>query len=185
MATLLLLPLRCRSEVAAAAPHQPVTDFESMPRRLAGAGRFYGLAGQMFIFLGGIALVLAALGLYGVMSSAVARKAPEFGVRMALGATPRDILILALKSGLGPLVLGALFGLALGAGMSQLLSAFLYRVEGLAPTAGASSLAVLMLVGLAACMMAARRASPTGACRGASQGLMKGAKHTRSPTQQD
>jgi putative ABC transport system permease protein len=105
------------------------------------------------------ALVLAAVGVYGAVSYGVAQRMPEFAVRVALGAAPRDVLSLALRHGLAATAGGLLLGVAGALGAGRLLSAWLFR---LAPTDGPTLAAVAGLLGgvaAIACVLPARRAT--------------------------
>ena len=116
-----------------------------------------------------LALALAAVGLYGVMSFAVAQRAREIGIRMAMGARPADITRLVLGDG------GRLVGLGLACGavgallLSGVMKGLLYRVEPTDPAAFAAAAVVLTLGALLAAWIPARRATrtdPVGALRG-------------------
>jgi ABC-type antimicrobial peptide transport system permease subunit len=112
--------------------------------------------------LGGFALLgllLAAIGLYGVISNLVAQRTNEFGIRMALGAKPRDVLGLVLRRGVGLTLLGLVIGSVLASALNFALRASLPRMGGLDPlTIG---LVALFLFGVAlfACWLPARRAT--------------------------
>lgn len=134
---------------------RPLTDLVSDS---AARARLYALLLGAFA---GLALLLAAVGLYGVMAYAVARRRPEFGVRIALGARAADIARLVLGRGLGLTVVGAAVGMVGALAGSRLLASLLYGVR---PTDAATLVAVpvvLSVVGLAACLIPARRATRT------------------------
>jgi predicted permease len=106
-----------------------------------------------------LALLLAAIGLYGVMSYAVAERAREIGVRVALGAEPRDLKLMILRQGLRLSLGGAALGFAGAFGLARLLRSLLYDVSGADPlTFGAVALS-LIVVALLACWIPARRAT--------------------------
>jgi putative ABC transport system permease protein len=105
------------------------------------------------------ALLLAALGIYGVMAFVVGQRAQEFGIRMALGAMPRNILGLALRPGLILTATGAIVGLAASVGVTRLMSSLLFGVSSNDPTTFAVVPVVLGIVTLAACFIPARRAT--------------------------
>jgi predicted lysophospholipase L1 biosynthesis ABC-type transport system permease subunit len=106
-----------------------------------------------------IALLLAAIGIYGVMSFAVAQRTQEIGLRMALGASPRGVLLLVLHEGM----LLALTGLALGLGgayfVGRVMKSVLYEVSGLDPAAISAVSALLLVFAALACYLPARRAA--------------------------
>jgi ABC-type antimicrobial peptide transport system permease subunit len=105
------------------------------------------------------ALVLAAVGLYGAMSYAVGQRTREIGVRMALGAVPRDVRRLVLGQGLRLAVLGSVAGLAIGIGLGRVIQDRLYGVTPGDVTSLAISVLVLSAVALVASWVPARRAS--------------------------
>ena len=106
-----------------------------------------------------VALLLASIGIYGVMSFAVAQRTHEIGLRMALGAGPAQVLRLVLREG----ILLALGGLLLGLGgtyfVGRVMKSLLYQVNTMDPTAVASVTAVLLIAALLACYIPARRAT--------------------------
>jgi predicted permease len=107
----------------------------------------------------GLALVLGAIGLYGVLSYAVSLRTKEIGVRLALGAPPRRVLVGVLASGAVIVGIGLVVGLAGAAGVTRLLGGMLYEVEPLDPVTFASMAAALAGVGLLASYLPARRAA--------------------------
>jgi predicted permease len=108
--------------------------------------------------LGGLALLLAAIGLYGVMSYAVSQSTRELGLRMALGAGASDLLRLVVSRGLALTVSGVLLGAVVALGFTRLLANFLFKVSPRDPLAFGSAFALLMLVSIAACFLPAWRA---------------------------
>jgi ABC-type antimicrobial peptide transport system permease subunit len=109
--------------------------------------------------LGAVALVLAAVGIYGVVAYSVGRRVREIGVRIALGAATRDVVALVLKQQIQPVAIGAVIGLAAALAVSRILSSVLF---GVSPTDGVALLAAVLVVvgvGLAAGILPARRAS--------------------------
>jgi putative ABC transport system permease protein len=105
------------------------------------------------------ALVLAALGIYGVMSYSVSQRQREMGVRLALGASPRELYRVVLTRGLTLSIAGLLIGGVLAAVMSRLLSRLLYGTSPFDPVAFTTTAAVLLAVALLACYLPARRAA--------------------------
>jgi ABC-type antimicrobial peptide transport system permease subunit len=111
--------------------------------------------------LGGLALLLAAIGLYGVMSYAVSQSTRELGLRMALGAGAPNLLRLVMSRGLALTGAGVLFGAATALLLTRLLGSLLYEVSPRDPIAFGSALAVMTLVSVAACLLPAWRAART------------------------
>jgi putative ABC transport system permease protein len=106
-----------------------------------------------------LALVLAAVGLYGVMSYVVTQRAHEIGVRVALGAVPADVLGMVLGRGLVLAAAGAVLGLGGAAALTRLLRSQLYGIQAADPATFAEVTALLVLVALAACIVPAWRAA--------------------------
>jgi ABC-type antimicrobial peptide transport system permease subunit len=115
--------------------------------------------------LGGLALLLAGVGLYGVMSYAVAQSTRELGLRMAMGAGAANLLRLVISRGLRLTAGGVLFG-AIGAlALTKLLGKLLYNVSPHDPLVFGSALAVMALTALSACLLPAWRAARTDPAR--------------------
>jgi predicted permease len=117
------------------------------------------LLAALSAFFGGLALVLAMVGLYGTLSYLVAQRRVEFGIRMALGATSRSILGLVMKNVVGLLIGGIVAGIGLSLATTRLLGAMLFGVEARDLATMAMGCALMAAVSLAAGVMAARRAT--------------------------
>lgn len=115
--------------------------------------------------LGALALVLAGVGLYGVMSYAVAQSTRELGLRMALGADAANLLRLVVSRGLRLTAVGVLFGIAAALAVTRLLGQLLYQVSPHDPVVFALSLAVMIMTATFACLLPAWRASRTDPAR--------------------
>jgi macrolide transport system ATP-binding/permease protein len=115
--------------------------------------------------LGALALLLAAIGLYGVMSYAVSQSTRELGLRMALGADPSKLLRLVLSRGLALTAGGVLLGAAVALSLTRLMGNLLYNVSPREPLVFAAAFAVMMLASLAACFLPAWRATRTDPAR--------------------
>ena len=150
-----------RALVAELDPNLPVSDLYGLDRAISEATWAFGLFGGLFAIFGIAALVLAAVGLYGVMAFSVAQRRQEMGIRMALGADRGSILRLVLGKGGKQLVFGITVGLLLGAGMAGPLQFILYGVEVGDPIVYGSIVVTLGLAGLVACLLPARAATRT------------------------
>ena len=115
--------------------------------------------------LGGLALLLAAIGLYGVMSYAVAQANRELGLRMALGAGAADLFRRVISRGLRLTAVGVLCGATAGLALTRLFGKLLYNVSPNDPLAFASAVAVMTITALAACLLPAWRATRTDPAR--------------------
>jgi predicted permease len=136
----------------------PLFDVKTMEQHLGTTLLPARLAGAVLGLFGGVALLLAAVGIYGVMAYAVAQRTREIGIRMALGARPADVLRLVIAQGMGLTLVGMAIGLAAAFGVTRFLASLLY---GLSPTDPVTFLGVsLLLAGAAflACYLPARRA---------------------------
>ncbi len=109
--------------------------------------------------LGGLALLLAGVGLYGVMSYAVAQSTREMGLRMALGAGPANLIRLVISRGLQLTAGGVLFGTAVALALTRLLGKLLYNVSPHDPRVFGSALAVMTMIAISACLLPAWRAA--------------------------
>lgn len=107
----------------------------------------------------GVAMLLAAIGLYGVISYSVAQRTQELGVRIALGAQRRDIFKLVLGQGLAVTIIGVVIGLAASFALTRFLSSLLFEVGPNDPLIIATVVALMILVSLAACYIPTRRAA--------------------------
>lgn len=127
------------------------------------------LAAGLLMLLGAVALILAAMGVYAVMAYAVGQRTQEFGVRIALGATPRDVVGLVVGQGLALIGLGVAAGFVLAAAATRLLASFLFGVSPFDPLTFATVPLLLALIAVLACYLPARRATrvnPIEALRG-------------------
>lgn len=106
-----------------------------------------------------VALAIATVGIYGVVSYSVARRTKEFGLRMVLGAQTGDVLGLVMKQGAGMIAVGVAFGLLLAVFLTRLMASLLFGVPPTDLLTFASVTAVLFGVALAACYIPARRAT--------------------------
>jgi hypothetical protein len=114
---------------------------------------------QLFTLFGGLALFLAVVGVYGVKAYAVARRTREIGLRMAVGASKRDVLWLVLREGLNLTLVGLGVGLLLAAGIGLALRGMLYEVKALDPVTFSVAPLCLGAAVLLACYFPARRAA--------------------------
>ncbi len=150
-----------RSVLAEVDPLLPVTRLRTMEdvvHRSVADSRFSTLLLSGFA---GVALLLALIGVYGVLAYFVTRRSRELGVRQALGATAADLIRLVLGEGVRLGVLGLTVGLLLALGLVRLLSSQLYDVSPLDPGVYAGVSALLLGAVLAACWLPARRAART------------------------
>jgi predicted permease len=157
-----------RRAVAAAGNQQPVYSVRSMSEIVSAS-----MTGRRFSMLllgifAALALLLAAVGIYGVISYTVAQRTHEIGIRMALGAKPGDVLRAVVAQSMAPVLAGVGIGLAAAFGVTRLMTSMLYGVKASDPTTFCAVALILSAVGLAASIVPARRATaidPTTALR--------------------
>jgi putative ABC transport system permease protein len=139
-----------RQAVQSAVPDAPIIAVQPLPALVAmsvGPQRFVMLLLALF---GGVALVLTAIGVYGVISYTVTERAREIGIRAALGASRRELVSFVLRHGMGVVLLGVLAGLALAAGGARYLGSSLFEVSPHDPATFVAGAALLLIVALAA-----------------------------------
>src|SRR5213082_2555740 len=132
---------------------------DRLQEQVDGRGYTQRLAATLLALFGGMALFLAAIGLYGVMSYSVSQSTRELGVRMALGATVRDLLRLVLSRGLRLTIVGVVIGASAALLLTRLMGNLLYKVSPRDPIAFGAALIILIAVALIACFLPARRAT--------------------------
>jgi putative ABC transport system permease protein len=138
---------------------QPLADLKTMQQLLREEPSDIGISTTIFGALGGIALALAALGVYSVMSYFVAERIPEIGVRMALGARPADVLRLTIREGLKLAFSGGLLGLAGSWVLERIAFHEIPELHSSFDFVTVSNALVLSVVALVACYLPARRAA--------------------------
>jgi predicted permease len=147
-----------REAVHSVDPNLPLTDLSTMDARIAeslGPQRF---ATNLLAVFAGLAILLAAVGLYGLISFSVAQRTNEIGIRMALGARRVDVLSLVLKQGAKLALIGAGAGIVAGIMLMRAMRSVLYGVSAADPASFLGAGALLVLVALFACYVPARRA---------------------------
>ena len=148
-----------RGEFASIDPDLALFQFESMTDRIQRSKWQQRLFAVIMIALGTLALVLASVGVYGVVSYSTAQRTREFGIRSALGAAPSGIAGLVLREALVLAGLGLALGALVGAGMARLLQALLYEISPWRPVTFLAVAVLLAAVALVASAVPARRAT--------------------------
>jgi predicted permease len=148
-----------RRTVQAVDADLPLFFVRSMDQVLEATLTYHRIISLMFIVFGTMALLLAAVGLYGVTFVTVMQRTPEMGVRIALGACPQDIVRLVLKQGLAKTAIGLGAGLALGWGLGKTLESILFQVRPEDPLTLTAIPLFLLAVSLLAYLVPAWRAS--------------------------
>ena len=148
-----------RDAVQALDKDLPIANIKSGKELLSdavGQPRFHT---TLIVLFAALALLLAAVGIYGVISYSVAQRTHEIGVRLAIGARPRDVLIMVMKQGMFLTLTGTAIGMFAAYGLTRLLTSILFRVSATDPLTFAGVAVVLLAVALLACWIPARRAT--------------------------
>jgi putative ABC transport system permease protein len=148
-----------RQEVSALDPDLPLNNVRTMDENLADQRWFARVFGTMFSLFAGIAIVLAAVGLFAVTAYSVTQRTQEIGVRMALGAHAKQVSWLILRRGLLHLAIGLTIGLAGAFGAGRVLQSLLFQTGPADPLTLVSITVVLIVVAVSACLWPAWRAT--------------------------
>ena len=148
-----------RAQVAGPTEDQPIFEVETMEQIISDSLTERRFAMLLLIIFASTALVLAAVGIYGVMSYAVSRRTHELGVRIALGAPRREILRLVVREGITLALAGTAVGLAAAFGLTRFMASLLYGVRPADPATLAAVSLLLSGIALFACYIPAWRAT--------------------------
>jgi putative ABC transport system permease protein len=157
-----------RREIQAIEPNLPVPTIQPMTETIGGSLYVARMGAWLLGVFAGLALLLASIGVYGVLAFSISRRTRELGIRLALGAEARDVFTLVIREGMVLVGAGVVIGLAGGFAGAGTLAQFLYGVSAFDPVTFIAVPSILALVALAACLIPARRAmnvDPTEALR--------------------
>jgi predicted permease len=157
-----------REQVEAIDKDLPVYEVETMDSVMAGETASQKFNAYLLGFFAGLAVLLAAVGIYGVMAYAVSQRTREIGIRMALGAAPSQVRGMMLRQGMWLTLMGIMCGLAASFALTRLMRNLLYGIKPTDPVTFAGVSAILLVVAMVACWIPARRATrvnPTIALR--------------------
>ncbi len=146
-------------EVAALDPDIPLFAVKSMQEYLSSSVATPRFNTTLLAIFAAVALVLTIVGLYGVMSYSVAQRTNEIGIRLALGAQSRDVLLMVVKQGSALILVGLAFGLAGAYALTRLIASLLFGVTAKDPFTFVAAAVLLAIVGLLACYIPALRAT--------------------------
>jgi putative ABC transport system permease protein len=152
-----------RREVAGFDKDLPVVGLQTVDKILHDSLWAPRMGGSLLAIFGVLALVLASVGIYGVMSYTVGQRQREIGIRLALGASRSDVLALVLRQGMGVVALGLVAGLALALALGRLVQGLLFGVSARDAVSFVGTATLMALVALVANFFPARRASSTDA----------------------
>ncbi|MGB9467079.1 MAG: ABC transporter permease [Candidatus Acidiferrum sp.] len=148
-----------RAKIAKVDPNLPVAGISSMEEVVGTSVAQPKLTMQFVGLFAGFALLLAAVGIYGVMAYTVTARKQEMGIRMALGARPADILRLVVGQGMRMTLIGVAIGVAVSLGLTRLLASLLFGVQATDPLVFSAAALVLVAAAFVACYIPARRAT--------------------------
>jgi putative ABC transport system permease protein len=148
-----------REEIARVDRDQPVAAIQTMEARRSASVAQRRLQVNVLGAFAGLAILLAAIGIYGVMSYAVAARAPELAIRLALGATGRDVVALVLRRGFASAVLGIAIGVGAALLLTRVLRSLLFGVTATDPQVFVTIVLLLSATAWLAAYLPARRAS--------------------------
>ena len=137
---------------------EPITQIRTMDEVVSGSLKDWRFHATLLGIFAALALVIASIGVYGVLSYSVAQRTHEIGVRMALGAQRTDVMRLVLKQGARLALAGIIAGILAAFGLTRLIASLLYGVKPADPLTFATVAILLLLVALLACYIPARRA---------------------------
>jgi putative ABC transport system permease protein len=140
-------------------PEQPVVNIRTMDEVTSGSISRRRFTMLLLAAFAGLALLLAAVGIYSVLSYAVRQRVREIGIRLALGAQPSEVLRMTVLNGMRPTLLGVVIGVIAAAAISRLLSSFFFGISGTDPATFVAVAALVLLVGLSASLLPAYRAT--------------------------
>jgi putative ABC transport system permease protein len=147
-----------RREIGALQPALPVLDVRLMESTIGAALYSASMSARLLAGFGALALLLAAIGIYGVLSFSIASRTHEIGIRLALGARARDVFTVVLRDGLTLVVVGVVVGLLGALAAGRTLAGFLYGVSPADAATYVIVTAILCAVAVVACAIPARRA---------------------------
>lgn len=155
------LALQIESQIHELAPGLPITQVQTMTQSLQGANGFFffRFGAQLTAIMGLLGLILAVVGIYSVVSYAAVQRTQEIGIRMAMGAAPRDILRMVLRQGLGVVGIGLALGLVVALAGTRVMSSLFLGIKPTDPLTFIVVVILLAAVALFACWIPAYRAT--------------------------
>jgi putative ABC transport system permease protein len=148
-----------RHEVARLDRDQPISDVRTMDERIGRSLSSRRFNMVLLALFAGLALTLAAVGIYGIVAYSVTERTHEIGVRVALGAQRRDVIAMVIGQGMAMTVTGTAVGIAASAALARVMSSLLFGVSAVDPATFVAIPLLLIAVALAACYVPARRAT--------------------------
>jgi ABC-type antimicrobial peptide transport system permease subunit len=155
------LAVQIEEQIGELAPGLAVSEVQNMRQALQGANGFffYSFGAQLTAVMGLLGLILAVVGIYSVVSYAAAQRTQEIGIRIAMGASPRDILKMVLRQGFGVVGIGLALGLLVALAGTRLMSSLFVGIKSTDPLTFTVVVLLLTSIALFACWIPARRAT--------------------------
>jgi ABC-type antimicrobial peptide transport system permease subunit len=155
------LAAQVQREIHSLAPDVSIVDLRTMKQSLEGGTGYFAFrfGASLAVQMGLVGLLLAVVGVYGVVSFAVSQRTREIGIRMALGSSPSDILLLVMRRGVALVIAGVLVGLIASWALSRTIRHVLVGVSATDPFIYATAAVTLSCAALIACWIPARRAT--------------------------
>jgi len=147
-----------RREIHELEPNLPVPAIEPMTQTIGTSLYAARMGAWLLAIFGGLAVLLAVVGIYGVLSFSISRRTREMGIRLALGADRQHVFLLVVRDGMLLVILGIVIGVGAGLVVSRSLGAFLFGVSTTDLATFAATVGILGAVALVACAIPARRA---------------------------
>jgi putative ABC transport system permease protein len=148
-----------RNQARAQDPNEPISQIVMMDERLSDSVAQRRYQTLLFSVFAAVALVIAIVGIYGVISYAVSQRTHEIGIRMALGAQTGDVLRMVVGQGMRLTLIGAALGVAAALGLTRVIESLLFNISATDPATFVSITLLLVIVALIASYIPARRAT--------------------------
>ncbi len=153
------LTVGVRDLVSSIDPDLGIFGVSTLSAEIRGATWYLQMLGGIYIVFGAVALFLAAVGLFAVVSFGAERRTQEIGVRMAVGAKARDVVRLVVAQGVTQVSIGLAVGLVMALGLARVMAVVLFQTEPWDPLVYGAMVSLILLVGVLACLVPAMRAA--------------------------
>ena len=148
-----------REFVRSVDPDVAIFNVSTLATAIRGETLYFRLVGGMYVIFGAVALFMASVGLFGVVSFGAERRTQEVGVRMAVGATAKDVVGLIVRQGVIHVFVGLVFGIAMALGLARVMVLLLFKTKPWDPAVYAGIVTLILVVGVVASLVPAIRAA--------------------------